>query len=332
MSKVVLHIGTHKTATTTIQDTFWHNASRLLAAGVVYPCYGRITGHHGLVFDWATLPDVYRLPGGSRAALRALSKAHGDSDRTVFLSSEEFSRASPKAQTDFAEVRDLLSGFDRIEVVVTLRIQWQFLQSIYLEVSKKRGIARPPILVGQCINRGEFAGLWTDYGKLYDHLRQWFEPSEIHLVDYEVARRRPGGILGYYLDHLGTGLVPADLKPVNGGTSNVSADPLASWAANLIAEPEVAPVSLVERSAAQLKALYGENMRSCLFSKPEFERLDAWSGESNAALAERVAAVQPGFRLENPDRSAITHYRDSVSGDFWIAYCRSLYSGGGGKK
>lgn len=88
MAKVVIHIGTHKTATTTIQDTFSQNAKLLRQHGVIYPRLSRFTGHHGLVSDWGRLPKVYDLPGGSKAALRQIANEHGAGDHTVFLSSE----------------------------------------------------------------------------------------------------------------------------------------------------------------------------------------------------------------------------------------------------
>ena len=196
MSRVVLHIGTHKTATTTIQDTFWTNSELLARHGVVYPRQGRVTGHHGLVFDWGRLPEVYRLEAGSRRTLAQIAEDHAGGDLTVFLSSEEFSRGDPRGAVDFAEVRSILAPFGRIEVICTLRPQWQFLQSVYLELSKKMLPPRPPQMVAPVIEKGMFAGLWIDYNLLLDRLETVFAPDEIALVDFETARRGEGGILG----------------------------------------------------------------------------------------------------------------------------------------
>ena len=70
MARAILHIGTHKTATTTLQDSFRLNAALLARRGLIYPQIdARHSGHHGLVTDWNPLPAVYHLPGGSMAAL-----------------------------------------------------------------------------------------------------------------------------------------------------------------------------------------------------------------------------------------------------------------------
>ena len=66
----------------------------------------------------------------------------------------------------FAAVRTALAPFDEIEVLCMLRPQWQFLQSIYLELSKHTSPARPPKLVDPVMESGMFEGLWIDYNKL----------------------------------------------------------------------------------------------------------------------------------------------------------------------
>ena len=62
MARVVLHIGTHKTATTTLQDTLATNRALLAEQGIVYPSIGRATGHHTLATHWIDLPKVYYEP------------------------------------------------------------------------------------------------------------------------------------------------------------------------------------------------------------------------------------------------------------------------------
>ena len=205
MSKVVIHIGTHKTATTTIQDMFWKNSATLAKHGLIYPRISRgVTGHHGLVFNWAHMPKPYQLKNGGRAALAAIAKKYSQRDATVFLSSEEFSRGSPESATDFAELRDLLAAFDEIEIICVLRSQWQFLQSVYLELSKTGIPPRPPTLVDPVIESGLFQGLWVDYNLLLDNLEAAFEPEQITLVDFNTSCQSNGGILGYFLCHLGS--------------------------------------------------------------------------------------------------------------------------------
>jgi hypothetical protein len=85
-------MGTHKTATTTLQDSCHANRALLAQHGVIYPALGRHTGHHGLLTDWIALSAAYQLPEGGIGTLRSLATEYVDSDETLFLSSEEFSR------------------------------------------------------------------------------------------------------------------------------------------------------------------------------------------------------------------------------------------------
>jgi len=275
MAKIVLHIGTHKTASTTIQDTFARNAPLLAQHGLIYPKLGRTPGHHGLVTDWNRLPAIYDLPDGSLASLRQIARDHAGGTDTVLLSSEEFSRGAEQARVDFGAVREALKGFAEIEVVCVLREQWQFIQSIYLEVSKHRIPQRPPLFVETVLKDDMVEGLWTNYNLLYDYLLQSFAPGEIRFLDYDTLQRAPGGILGGLLAHLGTALDPAALDPVNGGRSNPSPEPLPAWAANVVTEPQVAPGWLIKATTGAFKVQFGAAARSCMWTRDEYRTLRA---------------------------------------------------------
>ncbi len=322
MAKVVLHIGTHKTATTTIQDTFAQNATLLAEHGVIYPRIGRATGHHGLVADWNRWLQAYALPDGALAWLTQLAREHAGGEATVLLSSEEFSRAQPEARVDFAAIRAALSAFDEIEVVCVLREQWQFLQSIYLQISKPHAGARPPpprpprfIEMMQQENMVE--GLWTDYNLLYDHLLASFAPEEITFLDYDTCRRAGGGILGRLLSHLGTSLTVADLAEVNAGHSNTSPPALPTWAANITAEPQRTTPWLLEAMAGAFSAQFGETARSILWTRGELAALQAYGAGHNARLAARLAPVQPDFAITESTVAPGTIHREDLRPEFW---------------
>lgn len=329
MARLVLHIGTHKTATTTIQDMFAHNADLLARHGLVYPRLGRFTGHHGLVMDWNRLHPAYALPGGSRAALRALAGAHAGGEGTVFLSSEEFSRGRAGSRVDFAELRGILAAFERIEVVCVLREQWQFIQSVYLEIAKSKAPPRPPDLVRTAIADSHVDGLWTDYNLLYDHLLTAFAPEEITLLDFGAMRAHPGGVIGAMLAALGIDLAAEALEPVNGGVSNPSPPALPAWAAALIAEPKAAPPWLVTAVTEAFRIEYGADTASCLFSRAEYRQIDAHFAEANARLAARHAPVQPEFAIgrtplpEADDPRLL--FRNAIGGPFWHRCTRTLF-------
>lgn len=326
MAKVILHIGTHKTATTTIQNTFAGNRALLARHGLDYPDLGRISGHHGLVMKWLYLPEVFAIAGGPEAAWTRIA-AMAREGRTVFLSSEEFSRGLPLPRIDLAELRRYLAPFAEIQVVCTLRDQLSFLQSVYLEVSKKS--APPPWanFFANSLASGFGAGLFLDYSALDDHLRSAFARDEIRYVDFTAARAAPGGMLGTFLALAGTGLAPEALKPVDGGKANVSPDPLAVWAANQIAAPYPAGETLIALAAAALAEELAPDQRSTIYTRAEEMRLLAHFAPLNARFTERIAASQPGFALTAPPAAGRRLYRDEIGPGFWLRIARRLHAG-----
>lgn len=328
LSRLLLHVGTHKTGSTAIQDTFYANSELLAARGIVYPRLSIHTGHHGLVTDWVAANPAYVLPEGSRAALRRIAETWGEGDHTVVLSSEEFSRGQPGNSVDLSELRALLSAFDQVEVLCVLRTQWQFLQSVYLEVAKSRAPGRPENWVREAIGGGMVQGLWVDYTRLLDRLEGAFAPAEIRLLDYTTASRAPGGLIGAVLSTLGTDLRVEDLALQNGGVSNASPLALASMSANLLSEPAAATPAAIERATRLFRELAGSGrINSCIFTQAEFDRIAEHFRPLNALLEERRSAWQPGFRLSPPDASAITHFRDGMPAGYWLQMSRALLKG-----
>lgn len=324
MSKVILHIGTHKTATTTIQNAFHANRDLLAAHGVDYPALGHTTGHHGLAMRWLPLPEVFSLPEGPQEAWTRLTAAPVPG-RTLFLSSEEFSRGMPEPSVDLGELRGLLSRFDRVEVVCTLRDQRSYLQSIYLEVSKKQAPPPWPNFLAASLASGFGAGLFLDFAALDDHLRTAFAPDEITYIDYAGTARAPGGLPGRFLDLLGLPLTPADLAPgADGQLSNPSPDPLAAWIASQIAAPWPAPRSLVDEARSALRAEFGEGRPTTIYTRAEEMRLLARFASANARFSEAIAARQPGFALTAPPPQP-TIYREDVGPGPWIRMGRKLH-------
>ena len=325
MSKVVIHIGTHKTATTTIQDMFWKNSRVLAKHGLIYPRISRrVMGHHGLVFFWAGMGKPYKFKKGGRAALSAIAKKYAKLDTTVFLSSEEFSRTSPESAENFAELRDLLGAFDEIEIICTLRTQWQFVQSVYLEISKKNMPLRPPALVKTVIETGMYKGLCVDYNLLLDNLEKAFAPEQITLLDFDRCQQSEGGILGHLLQHLGVDIEVGALQSINYGRSNVSPLSLASWVANILSEPNVASSVLVQRIELIMREKYGADVRPCLFTHDEFNALKGHFNVKNKELQMRRATVQPGFAITEASTKGLTLYRHEIDSSFWVQLARSL--------
>jgi hypothetical protein len=148
--RLVLHMGTHKTGTTTIQRALHRDRDRLAKLGVHYPdpepLFGKAVAHHHQFARAVTRVDDERYPAAKAFVAHIGSRATaGD---TVVISSESLYRhvhgkRSWKAIGDPEVVEDrrrrylsrimrLFSGFD-LEVLLFVRRQDRFVESFYAE-------------------------------------------------------------------------------------------------------------------------------------------------------------------------------------------------------
>jgi hypothetical protein len=128
--KLLLHIGTHKAGSSTIQHLLWHNRERLQKEGFLYPQMpnGQV-GHHDLA--WAIRSSTGgRTPRQvDRAILTKLNqKLQRSGCHTAIISSEEFEFATTPDQLRM--IRKQLPA-DLTQIVVYLRRQDKYLVSEY---------------------------------------------------------------------------------------------------------------------------------------------------------------------------------------------------------
>lgn len=293
MARVVIHIGTHKTGTTILQDRLARSRAWLDAQGVIYPDYGN-PAHHRLLAHWVGLQAPEFRSADPEQDWRQLARDHAHSDRTILLSSEEFSRASPN-RPDFRLIRDWLSGFDSVRLVCFLRDQLTFMQSIYTEVSKAQN--PPPLaeVVDHAIRSGKFTGVAVDYNILLDILERQLPPGDISFCNYHDACAAPGGLWGYFLRLIGVTAPPPGNLPDE--RHNESRPPVAVWAANRIAAPDRAPAHLVQSVCGVLERHVPDYARIALFTPDEIARLRDRLEPANARFRDRVLRHNPGFRM-----------------------------------
>lgn len=129
--RILLHIGRHKTGTTSLQAFFTRNRERLLEQGIYYPQTGIRNGGHHLVAEPFPMRRLNQLRARYSPEQHELVQALRDEidsapADTILISSEAFQNMGPKyAQRIFA-------GY-QVEVVLYLRDQLSYFVSSYAQ-------------------------------------------------------------------------------------------------------------------------------------------------------------------------------------------------------
>lgn len=210
MSRVIVHIGAGKTGTTALQYWLTHNAGRLDRLGFAYPDLpGASTrtdciNHNRLGYEILE-PRVTRT---ERAAAGALRRLAGEREVTILsgevLYARPYQAGLPGPDSYLAAKRasiermmELLSPFERVEVVCYLRRHDRWFESIYNQLLKS---GRTEV--------GTFEAFAAAYGRCH-YLPQfdlWAEAVGegcVSVRPYEQAQRRDGGLLGDFERVLG---------------------------------------------------------------------------------------------------------------------------------
>lgn len=127
--KFIIHIGTHKTGSTLIQNICAKNSKNLRKYGICYPTDNyKNSGHHELA--WAIRKKEHNIVD---KLFSHILKKRGSCDR-ILLSSEDFEFVS-----DLSYLKEILNGH-AVDVVVCLRRQDRYLESEYNEHVKNFNI------------------------------------------------------------------------------------------------------------------------------------------------------------------------------------------------
>lgn len=324
MSRLVIHIGMHKTGTTTIQRALAKSRERLAAQGVVYPRIGPRAGHHALVAQWVALPSAFRVSGGPDPVWRWLDATHARGDRTVILSSEKFCCGRAGARIDMAALCARAARFDRVEVVCALRDQASLVQAFYIETARHRSPGRFGDFVRTALDEGFAGNLWLDYGRLYEHLRTGFAPDEIRFVSFDVMRAHPGGVLGHFLATVIPEVAAETVAPLSEAALHVSPRPLEFLAAQALTAPRFPDGSAQDLVRKVLARRLGPGVGGTLFTGDELARIKARFEPLNARLAERLCATDPEFEMPAFPDWADLPGRETLDADFWTAMARAV--------
>ena len=217
--KLILHVGTHKTGTSSIQAFLEANREGLRAAGYHYPrCCSVFGGNHSPLCD-AMVPDPdddrWRGMPGWEAFAAECREAGAP---TVIVSGEIFgARLLDRGRA--RAVRELFGTlFEEVTVVVYLRRQDDYARSLYIE-ALKHGFHRRSILGRDFAETAlNIAGARADYLRLIRVLDEVFGRERLRVRVFERGQLHPAGLIADFLETCGipaAGLdrpIPADVN------------------------------------------------------------------------------------------------------------------------
>lgn len=231
--RLILHVGTHKTGTSSIQAFLEANREGLRAAGYHYPrCCSVFGGNHSPLCD-AMIPDPdddrWRgLPGWEDF----VAECRAAGAPAVLVSGEIFGvrlRDRERART----VREMFATlFEEVTVVIYLRRQDDYVRSMYIE-ALKHGFHRRA-LIGRNFEETalNIAGAHADYLPLIRVLEEFFGRERLRIRVFEKGQLHPAGLIADFLETCGipaAGLdrpIPADVN-VSPGRKVITAMDLA---------------------------------------------------------------------------------------------------------
>lgn len=211
--QLFIHIGTHKTGTTSIQSFLAENGTFLAEHGVLYPApYPKTNpGHHYVANQLGTSG----LKGRRHPSVRQLLKAIESTPyHKIIVSTELFSVIEPRL------VAEVFAGYE-CHVVCVLRRQDDYLESMYRELRKSSffeddvSVFLDKVFAGQLLtifrnNETELRGrLPVDYAAFLASWAEYFGEDRIHAIAYEEAARK-GGVLAAVLGSAGIPAPPLE--------------------------------------------------------------------------------------------------------------------------
>lgn len=278
--RVILHVGTEKTASTSLQNFLMTHRAALLDQGFLFPQSvftrkiagepERTSGHLELMRNLAV---------GDISAFAAEMAADGPRAHTLILSAENLFHYEPAEHLPL--LARLLAGCE-VTLVVVLRDQTEWILSYYNE-SVANGWNTETRTIGRFVTDAIAAGK-VDYAGLLDRMVGAIRPAQVRLFNYATLRRE-GTALSAFCDLAGIRLPPEVF--VRQGRSHVTR----TW-------PDL------------LEAMRRMNPLAAGFWGAQTHEWSAMMRARGAALADR-AGLAPGHLLPAPDirQALVDHVR-----------------------
>lgn len=228
--KLIIHIGTHKTGTTSIQRWLWHTKSELIGQGVWYPSYSEILGenfsdhyaHHDLAKGIMGESKRFK-PEDVEAFFRGLHQQAVDKPdcNTVLISAEPFLRGQLGNENTkwariekFQEYLSQIAVFKHVKIVVVFRNYCDYLESLYNEHVKVTNYKK------------KIAHFYKDFEERFQYrsiVESWGNHfSEVTPLSFEVLSRSGDLSREFLRSVLGIESIPVNGRPTGSRQLNAS--------------------------------------------------------------------------------------------------------------
>jgi len=299
MPDLILHVGIHRTGSTSVQGVLTASRLKLRRNGVLYPHTGSLTvAHHGLCFalrgksasPWGPLPPLDQLLNELQAEINA-SRCH-----TVLISSEEFRTLCHEKSPAVADsTRQFLSLFSRVRIICFLRHQIPYFDSFYrLSVAwenHRLALDFHPWVQRDCV------GSWLNYQHIEQFYRQFGPDVTVDFLSFAAATQS-GAFVRYFYEQAGIlAAYPGEIR-VNESASRLSI--LAILAAN---QGKLALAVSRDQFVNWTKMAF-PNSTDSLFDPELLRFVDARFRAENDTLAQRT-----GFNLNHEIEPFVATHR-----------------------
>lgn len=271
--KLFLHMGAHRTATTTIQAFMFENREALLKQGILYPF--DVSRHREEILAATELGQMGKFVSRLKAEMDRHSGVN-----TLVVSDEDIGFI--RELNIFAPLREM---FD-LHFVLFMRRQDLWLESWYLQHVKWQFSKRYCNLTFTEFFKQRADFFWVDYGLTIGKLEQIVDPANIHLAVFEKAAMGEGPV-EEFMRLVG---IAADRALVKPESKNASLSPLMTeFVRNLPLHKARAPFrAFIERSCAKVdQAMHPAKVSALYMDHAQRSAYLAEFAESNRSVAQR---------------------------------------------
>ena len=163
MKKIIIHVGTHKTATSSFQRYCYKFRDILSERGVCYPL---IKGYENVNSHFLLARSLEQTSRESAKSImnNIFNEFNEDKNHTLLLSSEDFENSLVGSeQLDHLMAAARKFKFNTFEAVIVARRPYDYLFSIYSELSKQKTVLNFSEIAEAVIKYGYFVSTSSDF-------------------------------------------------------------------------------------------------------------------------------------------------------------------------